>query len=104
MRAGLPAGWAPFAGGGNRFVVCTGGEPLLQFDEALICELHTRGFQVAVETNGTKSAPAGLDWICGSPKADAKLVYPWFRVQAENHESIHNHNAFAQVSFSRRKA
>jgi 7-carboxy-7-deazaguanine synthase len=56
------------------FVVCTGGEPLLQLDEALICALHTRGFGVAVETNGTKPAPPGLDWVCVSPKSDAELV------------------------------
>jgi len=70
----------------NRLVVCTGGEPLLQLDEALITALHARGFSIAVETNGTLAAPAGLDWICVSPKADAalaqtsgqelKLVYP----------------------------
>jgi 7-carboxy-7-deazaguanine synthase len=68
------------------FVVCTGGEPLLQLDEAAIAALHAEGFEVAVETNGTQSAPAGLDWICVSPKANApvvltagdelKLVYP----------------------------
>lgn len=71
---------------GRRYVVCTGGEPLLQLDEPLIEALHTRGFEVAVETNGTQPAPSGLDWICVSPKADApvtltsgnelKLVYP----------------------------
>lgn len=71
-------------------VVCTGGEPLLQLDEELIDKFHELGFEVAVETNGTKPAPKGIDWICVSPKADAelvlrsgdelKLVYP----QAEN--------------------
>jgi 7-carboxy-7-deazaguanine synthase (Cx14CxxC type) len=55
-------------------VVCTGGEPLLQLDEPLIDALHALGFEVAVETNGTQPAPAGLDWICVSPKADAPLV------------------------------
>ena len=73
-------------GGGRPYVVCTGGEPLLQLDEAAIDALHAKGFEVAVETNGTQPAPAGLDWICVSPKADApvvltrghelKLVYP----------------------------
>jgi len=68
------------------FVVCTGGEPLLQLDEAAVAALHEAGFEVAVETNGTQPAPAGLDWICVSPKASApvvltsgdelKLVYP----------------------------
>lgn len=56
------------------YVVCTGGEPLLQLDAALIEALHARGFEVGVETNGTIAAPAGLDWICVSPKADAPLV------------------------------
>lgn len=57
-----------------RYVVLTGGEPLLQVDEALVDALHARGFEIGVETNGTIEAPAGLDWICVSPKADAKLV------------------------------
>lgn len=70
----------------RRWVVLTGGEPLLQVDDALIAALHLRGFQVAVETNGTLHAPAGLDWICVSPKGanalqltagnELKLVYP----------------------------
>jgi 7-carboxy-7-deazaguanine synthase (Cx14CxxC type) len=72
-------GWRPF-------VVATGGEPLLQLDERLLDALHDRGFEVAVETNGTRRAPAGVDWICVSPKAGApcvqtaghelKVVYP----------------------------
>lgn len=71
---------------GKRFVVCTGGEPLLQLDKALISVLHALDFEIAVETNGTIVAPAGLDWICVSPKAGAelkqrrgdeiKLIYP----------------------------
>jgi 7-carboxy-7-deazaguanine synthase len=56
------------------FVVCTGGEPLLQVDEPLVDALHDAGFEIAVETNGTQPAPAGLDWICVSPKAGADLV------------------------------
>ncbi|HEY5710026.1 MAG TPA: 7-carboxy-7-deazaguanine synthase [Solirubrobacterales bacterium] len=56
------------------WVICTGGEPLLQLDNLLIDELHARGFAVAIETNGTLSAPAGLDWICVSPKAGVPLV------------------------------
>jgi 7-carboxy-7-deazaguanine synthase len=70
----------------QRFVVCTGGEPLLQLDQAAVDALHSAGFEVAVETNGTQEAPEGLDWICVSPKAGAqlrltsgdelKLVYP----------------------------
>ncbi len=64
----------------QRFVVLTGGEPLLQVNAALIEALHARGFQIAVETNGTIAAPAGIDWICVSPKAGA----PW--VQRHGHE------------------
>ena len=70
----------------GRYVVLTGGEPLLQVDTALVDALHARSFEIGVETNGTQDAPAGLDWICVSPKSDApvkltcghelKLVYP----------------------------
>jgi len=60
--------------GGHRFVVCTGGEPLLQLDGSAVEALHARGFTVAVETNGTVALPPGLDWVCVSPKADAPLV------------------------------
>jgi 7-carboxy-7-deazaguanine synthase len=60
--------------GGRPYVVCTGGEPLLQLDLPLIDALHQAGFEIAVETNGTQVAPAGLDWICVSPKAGAGLV------------------------------
>ena len=60
--------------GAPALVVCTGGEPLLQLDPALIAAFHAAGFEVAVETNGTLAAPDGLDWICVSPKADAILV------------------------------
>jgi 7-carboxy-7-deazaguanine synthase len=68
------------------YVVCTGGEPLLQLDESLIAALHAKSFEIAIETNGTLLPPPGIDWICVSPKADAefnlkqgqelKLVYP----------------------------
>jgi 7-carboxy-7-deazaguanine synthase len=57
-----------------RLVVCTGGEPLLQLDAAAVDAFHAEGFEVAVETNGTREPPAGLDWICVSPKARAELV------------------------------
>src|SRR3954468_8324136 len=53
----------------RRFVVCTGGEPLLQLDEAAVAALHARGFEIAVETNGTQEPPPGINWICVSPKA-----------------------------------
>jgi 7-carboxy-7-deazaguanine synthase (Cx14CxxC type) len=58
----------------NRFVVCTGGEPLLQLDADAVDALHMRGFAIAVETNGTQEPPPGLDWICVSPKSNAPLV------------------------------
>jgi len=63
--------WGP--GVSHRLVVCTGGEPLLQLDAPLIAALHARGFEIAIETNGTQEAPAGIDWICVSPKAAAQL-------------------------------
>jgi 7-carboxy-7-deazaguanine synthase (Cx14CxxC type) len=82
----------------DRLVVCTGGEPLLQLDAALIDALHARGFAVAVETNGTVAAPEGLDWICVSPKADApvvqtrghelKLVFPQPKAMPERFEGL----------------
>jgi 7-carboxy-7-deazaguanine synthase len=58
----------------RKLVVCTGGEPLLQMTDEFVHALHERGFEVAIETNGTKRAPAGIDWICVSPKANAELV------------------------------
>lgn len=69
----VAARW-PSAEHAGRFVVCTGGEPLLQLDAPAIEALHDRGFAVAVETNGTQEAPPGLDWICVSPKARAPLI------------------------------
>lgn len=62
------------SGSGPRLVVCTGGEPLLQLDEPVIEAFHQRGFRVAIETNGTQPVPAGVDWVCVSPKAGTKLV------------------------------
>lgn len=91
---------------GQRFVVCTGGEPLLQLDEPLIDALHAKGFIVAVETNGTQRAPAGLDWICVSPKAGAvlelkrgdelKLVYPQPGAEPERFLDLEFANWFLQ--------
>ena len=85
LAAAVKAAW-PADGGGTPYVVCTGGEPLLQLDAEAVDALHAAGFEVAVETNGTQPAPPGLDWICVSPKAGAplhlasgnelKLVYP----------------------------
>jgi len=62
------------AGPQQRYVVFTGGEPLLQLDENLIAALHQKGFEVAIETNGTIKVPAGIDWVCVSPKAGAELI------------------------------
>ena len=76
----------PESAGARPLVVCTGGEPLLQLDDDAVRALHRAGFEIAVETNGTQPAPAGLDWVCVSPKSTApivltrgdelKLVYP----------------------------
>jgi 7-carboxy-7-deazaguanine synthase len=87
LAAAVRRSWDSHAAGCDRaFVVCTGGEPLLQLDRAAVDAFHTSGFEVAVETNGTQAAPPGLDWMCVSPKAGApltltrgdelKLVYP----------------------------
>lgn len=72
LAALIAAQWP--ADQGHRYVVLTGGEPLLQVDEALTDALHAHGFEVAVETNGSLPAPPGIDWICVSPKAGAPLV------------------------------
>jgi len=62
------------AGPQQRYVVFTGGEPLLQLDEVLIFALHRKGFEVAIETNGTIKVPKGVDWVCVSPKAGSELI------------------------------
>ncbi|MBI2709009.1 MAG: 7-carboxy-7-deazaguanine synthase [Actinobacteria bacterium] len=67
-------GRRPLPPGERPLVVCTGGEPLLQLDGPLIDALHQRGFEVAIETNGTRPVPPGVDWVCVSPKAGAELV------------------------------
>ena len=72
LAAAVAAHW-PATAGGRPLVVLTGGEPLLQVDTALVEALHARGFEIAVETNGTLDAPPGLDWICVSPKAGTEL-------------------------------
>ena len=73
LAEAVAAKW-PQGAGGKPFVVCTGGEPLLQLDAEAIDALHSAGFEVAVETNGTQPLPRGLDWVCVSPKADAPLA------------------------------
>jgi 7-carboxy-7-deazaguanine synthase (Cx14CxxC type) len=90
----------------HRFVVCTGGEPLLQLDAAAVAALHRHGFRVAVETNGTVAAPEGLDWVCVSPKADAglaiergdelKLVFPQPKAPPERFEALAFSHFFLQ--------
>ena len=73
LAAVVASEW-PASSKGKRLVVCTGGEPLLQLDDALIASLHAEGFEIAVETNGTIAAPDGIDWLCVSPKAGAALL------------------------------
>ena len=90
----------------ERLVVCTGGEPLLQIDEQLVDAIHAAGFTMAVETNGTKVAPRGIDWICVSPKAGAplvqitgselKLVFPQPAAMPELFEELSFDNFFLQ--------
>ena len=86
LAKAVAAAWPQPAMAGNPYVVCTGGEPLLQLDVAAIDALHSAGFEVGVESNGTIEAPPGIDWLCVSPKANAevrqrsghelKLVFP----------------------------
>ena len=73
LARAVAGAWPP-RGAGRRFVVCTGGEPLLQLDRALLDAFHAADFEVAVETNGTVEPPPGIDWLCVSPKAEAPLV------------------------------
>jgi 7-carboxy-7-deazaguanine synthase (Cx14CxxC type) len=73
LARAVESAW-PAASPSERFVVCTGGEPMLQFDGALVAALHARGFRIAVETNGTLPVPDGIDWTCVSPKSRAPLV------------------------------
>lgn len=70
----IAAIWKSDTGSERPFVVCTGGEPLLQLDAPLIDALHARNAEIAIETNGTIAAPPGIDWICVSPKKDAEIV------------------------------
>ncbi len=95
----VAAAW-PVGAEGKRLVVVTGGEPALQLDDVLVAALHDRGFEVAIETNGTLTLPAGLDWVCVSPKAgttlavtsgdELKLIYP----QAGAPPEVFEHLAF----------
>lgn len=96
LAASVSRCWDAALQGADRYVVCTGGEPLLQLDDAAIAALHEAGFEIGVESNGTIAAPAGIDWLCISPKANAelvqrsgdelKLVYPQIEARAQPSE------------------
>jgi 7-carboxy-7-deazaguanine synthase (Cx14CxxC type) len=98
LAGAVAAAWPAGSPDTGRFVVCTGGEPLLQLDAPLLDALHTQGFEVAVETNGTVPPPAGIDWLCVSPKAGApfvarrgnelKLVYPQEGAEPERYAEL----------------
>lgn len=100
------AAWPATALGGTKYVVCTGGEPLLQLDGPLIKALHGRSFEVGIETNGTLAVPPGVDWVCVSPKANAtlvvhdgdelKLVYPQPALMPEQLAGLHFKHRFLQ--------
>ena len=91
---------------GKPYVVCTGGEPLLQLDKALVVALHDEGFEIGIETNGTLLPPSGIDWVCVSPKADAeqklmhgdelKLIYPQTGADPERYAGQDFRNFFLQ--------
>jgi 7-carboxy-7-deazaguanine synthase (Cx14CxxC type) len=105
LASAVEAAW-PSTQKAHRFVVCTGGEPLLQLDAAAIAALHARGFRIAIETNGTLPSPAGIDWICVSPKArnalaqtsgdELKLVYPQRDALPERFERLEFAHFFLQ--------
>jgi 7-carboxy-7-deazaguanine synthase (Cx14CxxC type) len=96
----------PAQSGGRPYVVCTGGEPLLQLDAPLCAALHDRGFEIGVETNGTQERPAGIDWLCVSPKADGplrltsgdelKLIYPQAGAPPEHYAGLAFEHFFLQ--------
>ncbi len=106
--------WPTATSPGRPYVVCTGGEPLLQLDDSVIDAIHARGFEVAIETNGTLVSPAGVDWICVSPKAGAtvvqatgqelKLVYPQKEreAQPERFEHLEFEHFFLQPLYDDR--
>jgi 7-carboxy-7-deazaguanine synthase (Cx14CxxC type) len=106
LARAVATAWPADAPGGRRLVVCTGGEPLLQLDPPLLAALHAESFEVAVETNGTVRPPAGIDWLCVSPKAGAplavregnelKLVYPQVGAEPERFEALDFDHFFLQ--------
>ena len=105
LARAVAAAWPP-GGGGRPFVVCTGGEPLLQLGSDLVDAFHAEGLEVAVETNGTVDPPPGIDWLCVSPKAGAplvatagnelKLVYPQAGAEPETFEPLGFDHFFLQ--------
>ncbi len=108
LARAVAAAWPDSASHCDPYVVCTGGEPLLQLDGALIDALHNAGFEIGVETNGTIAAPPGIDWLCVSPKGSApleqtagdelKLVYPQVEdeAQPERFESLEFRHFYLQ--------
>lgn len=110
----ISALWKTGRSGGRPYVICTGGEPLLQLDTPAIEAFHAAGFEVGVETNGTLQAPHGLDWICVSPKADTalkqtsgnelKLVYPQKLAQPDAFTGLDFEHFFLQPMDSEKQA
>ncbi|NJK82529.1 MAG: 7-carboxy-7-deazaguanine synthase [Saprospiraceae bacterium] len=98
--------WRPNLQTGKPYVVCTGGEPLLQLDVPLIDAFHQQGLEVAIETNGTVAVPKGIDWVCMSPKAGAqlvvvqgnelKLVFPQLGAEPELYTQLHFEHFYLQ--------
>jgi 7-carboxy-7-deazaguanine synthase len=105
LAEAVAAAW-PADAGGPRLVIVTGGEPALQLDTTLVDALHDRSFEVAIETNGTMSLPAGLDWVCVSPKAgtelvvtkgdELKLIFPQAGAPPDAYESLDFRHVFLQ--------
>lgn len=106
LACAVASAWPVSEDGGRRLVVCTGGEPLLQLNGALVSSLHDVGFEVAIETNGTLAPPLGVDWICVSPKAgtdlvvraghELKLVFPQTGADPRQFEHLEFDNFFIQ--------
>jgi 7-carboxy-7-deazaguanine synthase (Cx14CxxC type) len=106
LARAVAATWPATSAEARPFVVCTGGEPLLQLDEELVTAFHGEGFEIAIETNGTRPAPRGIDWVCVSPKADAelvlraghelKLIFPQPGAEPERYERLDFHHFFLQ--------